>query len=177
MPRAHNRVFTRSARRQTAWGSGPGSDSTGGAQQITGVTGTLWGVFNTPSVEGLTLIRVRGMIELRLSTITAAGDGFSGAIGLGIADNRAINAGVASVPLPFSGDDIHEELLSPVGPLTLPLLSTYNEEAPGATLCLRRLPSPFLSLTRVWLASLNTPVQMGPTATSATTGSTRRTQE
>jgi len=51
-------------------------------------------------VEGLTIIRIRGVLTLNLDSADAAGSGFEGAFGIAIADNVAIAAGAGSLPSP-----------------------------------------------------------------------------
>ena len=100
--RSRFRGFARSQRRLTAWGIGPGSDGTYGEQQFTSTGNNLWTFGVVPAVDGLTIIRVRGMVEMRLAATDAAGSGMSGAMGLIIVDDRAFAAGAASVPRAFS---------------------------------------------------------------------------
>jgi len=56
-------------------------------------------------VEGLTLVRTRGEVEIHLSTASAAGAGFRGAFGIGVASLAAVTAGVASIPTPITEAD------------------------------------------------------------------------
>ena len=52
-------------------------------------------------------MRIRGQLDFMLTLATAAGDGFQGAFGIGIATTTAIVAGVGSVPTPITeqGDE------------------------------------------------------------------------
>ena len=48
------------------------------------------------------MIRTRGLLLATLESFTAVGDGFFGAIGLGIVTTAAATAGVASIPTPIT---------------------------------------------------------------------------
>ena len=100
MARSH-RGFSqvRSQRRVTTWEEGPGS------QTVTNLSSSSVGFVGStiiPLDEGLTIVRIRGRIMAYLMTITAAGDGFSGAFGIGIATTAAVATGIASVPTPVT---------------------------------------------------------------------------
>jgi len=81
------------------WGAGPGSSvvtsRSSSGQDILGA-----GVQTTGSE--LTLLRTRGIFEIFLLSATSAGDGFFGAVGIGVFTDQAFTAGVASLPLPLS---------------------------------------------------------------------------
>ncbi len=85
-----------SARRQTGWSIGPSA--------LPATLGTtahqLWATGIVPSSEGVTLNRIRGAGILMMSSASAAGDGFDGAMGIGMATDEAFAAGVASTPSP-----------------------------------------------------------------------------
>jgi len=55
--------------------------------------------------EGHTLIRTRGDLNLFITIATAAGDGFHGAFGIGIGNENAFTAGVASLNTPLGDED------------------------------------------------------------------------
>ena len=96
------RSFAGGVRRLTGWGPGPETGTDGGEQQITAAGSVLWSTGVLPTVEGQTIIRIRGMIELRIITLGTVGDGFNGAIGICVVEDRAATAGAASVPRPFT---------------------------------------------------------------------------
>ena len=52
--------------------------------------------------DGFTLVRTRGLLRGFLRTATSAGDGFQGALGIGIVSSAAFNVGVGSVPTPIT---------------------------------------------------------------------------
>ena len=52
--------------------------------------------------EGETIVRVRGLLTAGINSASAVGDGFSGALGIGIVTAAAAAAGVASVPTPLT---------------------------------------------------------------------------
>ena len=104
MPRRS--TFRGAQRRQTAWGVGPSTGGTSGGAQSTGASGQI--LFTNgilPSVEGVTLIRTRGELLIRLSTAAAVNDGFHGAFGIGLAKGTAFTAGVGSVPMPIAEEE------------------------------------------------------------------------
>ena len=54
----------------------------------------------TPTDEGLTLVRTRGLLRLQLQSVDAAGSGFEGACGLQIVTAEAFAIGVTAMPSP-----------------------------------------------------------------------------
>jgi len=54
------------------------------------------------TVDGVTVIRTRGLIELTISAATAGLDGYAGAFGIAICSNDAFAVGVTAVPTPIS---------------------------------------------------------------------------
>ena len=91
----------RSPRRQTNWGIGP--DVVQGVISGTGKTGWTNGVFLT-SESKATIVRIRGMLTMRLLLATSVGDGFHGAIGLCVITDQAFAAGVTAIPGPVTDD-------------------------------------------------------------------------
>jgi len=93
-------------RRQTSWSLGPGGDDLATLDLATITTSGLFilGSGITPVVSGLTLVRLHGFIELQLTGVAAAGDGFSYAAGVGIVTDDAFAVGASAIPSPF--DDI-----------------------------------------------------------------------
>jgi len=89
----------RSPRRLNDWGLGPGGTvvttlAASGAQLVGG------GIIST--VGGITIVRIRGLAEVCLISSTSPGDGFFGALGIGIASSAAFDAGIASLPTPIT---------------------------------------------------------------------------
>ena len=93
----------RSARRQTAWGVGPGG--TAANTTISTSTALIMGSGAGPASDSITIARLRGEFTAWLSTTQAAAGGFAGAIGVGVVSLAAFNAGVASVPTPITEED------------------------------------------------------------------------
>ena len=89
----------RGQRRLTAWNDGTGGTTT---TAISGNGSTFVGSAFQAVSEGLTLIRIRGYFDTRLTLATSANDGFHWAFGIGIASLAAVTAGVASVPTPLT---------------------------------------------------------------------------
>ena len=70
-------------RRRTGWEEGPGGVA---VTQYTGTSVKIHGSAASSLVDGLTVARIRGLWRCFLNgTVTAAGDGYQGAIGIGIA--------------------------------------------------------------------------------------------
>ena len=91
---------SRSVSRQVSWEEGPQAvDVT-----VASSAGKLWTAVAVPTTAGLTVVRIRGFINVFQLTGTAAGDGFFGAFGIGITTDEAIAAGVASTPSPFEDE-------------------------------------------------------------------------
>jgi len=87
------------ARRRTSWELGPGDCV---ETSVIG-TGTVFiGMALTPTIDGLTLARLRGRFSMFLTAASAAGDGFCGAFGIGLATAAAVSAGIGSVPTPIT---------------------------------------------------------------------------
>jgi len=87
----------RTTRRETNWDVGVG----GTVQDNVASTAAIFlGQAITPSVPGLTVIRIRGQLLIYLSAAAVANDGFEGAIGIGVASLAAVTAGIGSVPTP-----------------------------------------------------------------------------
>jgi len=91
-----------SQRRKTAWGEGVGGT---GVTSIVATGSSFLGSSILPGVISSTIIRTRGLFRMFLRTATAAGDGFQGAFGIGLASAAAIAAGVSSVPTPVTEND------------------------------------------------------------------------
>ncbi len=137
--------MVRAPLRATAWDIGIESGTNGSIQGISGAATTILSGGVVPTVEGLTIVRIRGFIELRMSLVTAVGDGFNGAIGIIQVDDRAFAAGAASVPRPFSDQadegwmwhqffSIHPEST------TLESNGSYSMQIPIDTKAMRKFP-------------------------------------
>ena len=95
------RQFQQSQRRRTGWEEGPGTMTE--SQVTTTNTSVILGngQINVDN-DGLTVVRLRGMFELVLEAATNPGDGFDGAIGIGIVSAPAFTIGVTAVPTPLT---------------------------------------------------------------------------
>ncbi len=87
----------RSPRRSTAWGTGVGSTA---PTTINGTQTSIIGGSIVPGVDGLTIIRIRGYIELVMDAIAAAQDGFTGAFGICLVTTDAFAVGITAMPDP-----------------------------------------------------------------------------
>jgi len=92
----------RTKKRAVSWGFGP---------QAVAITATssvpvLWtsGIVLVAESE-VTIVRTRGVFSAILTSTAAAGDGFAGAVGIGIVNTAAFLAGTASLPTPLNESD------------------------------------------------------------------------
>jgi len=88
-----------SQRRSTAWSVGVGGTGAT-AVSLSGVQFMGSGIVALES--GLTIVRIRGLLDYFLTLATGAGDGFFGAVGIGIVEEPAFTAGIGSVPTPVT---------------------------------------------------------------------------
>ena len=93
------RTFPSRSRRQTGWQLGPGVL---GLASITASSSVIFGAGFEFLRDGLTVVRIRGNIEINMTAATAGGDGYDGAFGIGIVSLPAFVAGVVSVPTPVT---------------------------------------------------------------------------
>jgi len=103
MPRSRRGSYpVRASQRRTGWEDGTGSTS---PSAISGSTAGFVGLALAALVDGLTLVRTRGSINALLLTASAAGDGFQGAFGIGLATAAAVAVGILAVPTPITEQD------------------------------------------------------------------------
>jgi len=95
------------SQRVKVWADGPLTT----VQTLNATGSTPWGTsqaFNT----GATIIRLHGIYNVFLTSVDAAGTGFAGALGIGIATADAIAIGVTALPSPLDDADwtwmVHE---------------------------------------------------------------------
>ncbi len=86
-------------RRKTAWAQGPGST---GLTSITASSVAIIGSGSVPTVPELTVARIRGLFDIFLTSSTSPGDGFFGALGIGMVQTPAFAAGISAIPTPLS---------------------------------------------------------------------------
>jgi len=97
------RTLGRASRRKTSWALGPKSGIGGGVgSNLTASSVVLGAVGAAAALDGITVIRIRGELMLRLNTASSQGNGFHGAVGVGLARNPAFTAGIASLPTPIT---------------------------------------------------------------------------
>jgi len=99
---AFPRGRVRTPRRKTSWDAGPGGT---GATTIISSSSAFVGAAVQGLVPGLTVTRIRGLLRIVMQSANAAGDGFQGAFGIGIASTAAVVAGIGSVPTPITEAD------------------------------------------------------------------------
>ncbi len=85
-------------RRRTGWEEGPGVLT---SQAFTTSTSAILGSGQANLDDGVTVVRLRGFVELTLSAGGAL-DGFAGAIGIGIVSTPAFDIGITAVPTPIT---------------------------------------------------------------------------
>ena len=86
-------------RRRTGWDEGPGSQS---PAAITTTGQSFLGAASASLQDGLTVARIRGLLSFVQTVTTAAGDGFHGAVGIGITTIDAIAIGATATPGPIT---------------------------------------------------------------------------
>ena len=89
-------------RRQSSWQVGPGGTT---SVTVATSTTTILGSVANATEDGLTVVRIRGELLVMLLTSNAAGNGFSGAFGIGVASADATAVGVTAVPNPIDDED------------------------------------------------------------------------
>ena len=102
MPR---REFSRGrppARRRTGWDLGPGQNA---VTEITSTSVTILGSGIILLIDGATLVRTRGSFQAYLTAVAGAGQGFHGAIGIGIVNEDAFAVGVSTIMDPITDAD------------------------------------------------------------------------
>ena len=88
-----------SSRRQSSWEPGPGGETS----LIAGTVVELFGTSVQAATGGLTAVRLRGDLFVQLASNPAAiGDGYEGAMGVGIVSENAAGIGVTAVPAPLT---------------------------------------------------------------------------
>ena len=100
MARQRGLIRSRGSKRLVSWGVGPGST---GATTVTATGQTQLGSGLVLTVEDeVTIVRLRGYVELVMEALGAIGNGFAGAIGVGIVTAQAQTAGIGSLPHPLT---------------------------------------------------------------------------
>jgi len=85
-------------RRKTEWDFGPGGT---GVTSLSATGSTALGS-SIQLTEKATIVRLRGRMNGFLTIASSGGDGFHGALGIGVFNLPAIVAGVASLPTPLT---------------------------------------------------------------------------
>jgi len=86
-------------KRRKGWEEGPGQLAAQASQAAT--TSFLLAAGLQLTLDGLTLLRLRGDLTMQLSASSAALDGFTGAFGIGVTTLQAFTIGVTAVPTPI----------------------------------------------------------------------------
>ena len=88
----------RAPRRLTNWGAGPGGTT---AVTVTDSAASLLGAGVTFGSAG-TVVRIRGRFTANLTVFAAIANGYTGAIGIGLASEAAFDVGIGSLPTPLT---------------------------------------------------------------------------
>jgi len=107
MPRQRNRRASHSQRRRTTW---IGNEITS-VDKITvaAATSIVYQLFDlrlNPAIVGSTILRTRGLFRAMTDQVGAAEFPF-GAIGMAVVDGEAFDAGIVSLPTPYTESDDH----------------------------------------------------------------------
>ena len=105
MARGARRSFSRSPSRKTSWDLGPKTSTDGATQPVTTSSIVVASQGVQILVDGETHVRLRGALNLFLTLCDAAGNGFTGAFGVGIVNVKAFAAGTGSLLAPLSEED------------------------------------------------------------------------
>ena len=99
---ARRRQFvTSGARRRTGWDIGPGSST---LQTVTASGSIIVGLGSETVLDGITIVRIRGLLRLVLLAGGAA-EGFIGAFGICIVSSDAFAVGITAIPSPVDDTD------------------------------------------------------------------------
>ena len=104
-PRGFRSPIRTSVKRKSGWGLMPNTGAAGGGNQLISTTGSvaaLGGV--VVLLDGITLVRTRGELNLVLLTAAAQGDGFHGAFGIAKSTNSATAIGITALQTPISDE-------------------------------------------------------------------------
>ena len=89
------------SRRKTDWDDGPGNND-GTILGFTTSSSAVLGLGRTPASQEGTIVRLRGFFGSYLTSATAVGDGFFGALGIGITTVQAFtDVGITALPIPL----------------------------------------------------------------------------
>ena len=89
-------------RRRTGWEEGVGGSA---ITTLTASGSSVLGSALAIGTDGVTMIRTRGFLEMFLTAATTAGDGFTGAIGIGKSTTQAFAVGITALPVPVTDAD------------------------------------------------------------------------
>jgi len=101
-PRGSRSSFgSRRPRRRSSWEAGPGA----GRAAPTDTTPAFIGSVANVTLDGITLARIRGFVDIRLIAAAAGGEFMRGAVGLGVTSVEGTATGIGSVPTPITEID------------------------------------------------------------------------
>ena len=99
--RSRFQVIPTRVRRRTIWDDGPITATDG--QQMSAAGKSVWATGVVLALDAMsTITRMRGIVDLYLELSTSAGDGMTGAVGLGIVSSDASGIGQTAIPGPVS---------------------------------------------------------------------------
>ena len=97
MARRRGFPLARAPRRKSSWQIGPGSSA---VTTFTATSSAFLGSAVVALVDGLTIVRTRGELLLKLRTAASGLDAMIGAFGIAVATEAAVTAGAGSLPTP-----------------------------------------------------------------------------
>ena len=119
------------SRRRTGWEEGPGIQT---LSQFTTSTAAILGAGQSFNLDGFTIVRIRGLLDMFLTTATANGSGFVGAFGIGIVTDAAFAVGITAVPTPLTEIEwegwMYHQFISvhgPAGTTAFPAISAGSQ--------------------------------------------------
>jgi len=92
-----------SVRRRTGWNFGPGT--TGAIQSASASGALLFTEGSAATLDGLTLVRIRGDLLISLATAANNAEGYFGAVGIGQVTAEAFGVGITAIPTPVADDN------------------------------------------------------------------------
>jgi len=99
------RYRSNTQRRRTGWTGGLGGNGAASSQAtLTSITATGTSILGDglqSEIDGLTIVRIRGLLNLQLSSASAAYSGYDGAFGIAVVSGDAFAVGTTAIPKPI----------------------------------------------------------------------------
>ena len=133
----------RGPRRRTAWGIGPQTGADGSPQAVSASSSVLAAGGASATLEAITLVRLRGELQIHLLGAALLTNGFHGAFGIGIVKTPAFTAGIVSMPTPLIDEDdegwLYHRYFSLIsgGPIAAATAATQEDQVNSTSAALR----------------------------------------